>query len=203
VDPHNITEHRGRYRGSLWVSISGLRWLLDVFVKLRNPNQTILGFFEFHRDENKMLELSCHANRGGRFVEVSEYHSGTQQGCIRVPEGRRGAGWSVFKFQSRKYFLGETRHTPATQVFPRQTHDAGVVAGGTRNANHAPRRQKRKARNTRSTNPRQIYFRRLRYTSQWDIIQKIWLSWLPTNPARPGHTNLSGGPSRKQFGSRW
>ena len=95
------------------------------------------------------------------------------------------------------------RDTPATQVFPRQTHDAGVVAGGTRNANHAPRRQKRKARNMRSTNPRQIYFRRLRYTSQWDIIQKIRLSWLPTNPARPGHTNLSGGPSRKQFESHW
>ena len=82
MDPYNITERRGRYRGSLWVSNSGLRWLLDVFVKLRNPNQPTEGFFEFHRDGYKMLELSCHANRGGKFVEVSEYHNGTQQGCI-------------------------------------------------------------------------------------------------------------------------
>jgi hypothetical protein len=151
MDPYNITERRGRYRGSLWVSNLGLRWLLDVFVKLRNPNQNTEGFFEFQRDGNKMLEISCHANRGGRFVEVSEYHSGNQQGCIRVPEGRRGAGWSVFEFQSRKYFLCETRHTPATQAFPRQTHDTGMTAGGTRNTNQDPRRQKRKPRKSRST----------------------------------------------------
>uniref|UniRef100_A0A2N9GXU6 Reverse transcriptase domain-containing protein n=1 Tax=Fagus sylvatica TaxID=28930 RepID=A0A2N9GXU6_FAGSY len=151
MDPYNITERKGRYRGSLWVSNLGLRWLLDVFVKLRNPNQNTEGFFEFQRDGNKMLEISCHANRGGRFVEVSEYHSGNQQGCIRVPEGRRGAGWSVFEFQSRKYFLCETRHTPATQAFPRQTHDTGMTAGGTRNTNQDPRRQKRKSRKSRST----------------------------------------------------
>uniref|UniRef100_A0A2N9HPF7 Endonuclease/exonuclease/phosphatase domain-containing protein n=1 Tax=Fagus sylvatica TaxID=28930 RepID=A0A2N9HPF7_FAGSY len=151
MDPYNITERRGRYRGSIWVSNLGLRWLLDVFVKLRDPNQYTEGFFEFQRDGNKMLELSCHANRGGRFVEVSEYHSGNQQGCIRVPEGRRGAGWSVFEFQSRKYFLGEMRHTPATQAFPRQTHDAGVAAGGKRNTNQNQRCQKRKSRKSRST----------------------------------------------------
>ena len=98
MDPYNITEWKGRFRGSLWVGLSGLRWLLDVFTKLRNLNQTIEGFFEFHRDSYRILEFSCYANRGGRFVEVSEYHGGNQRGSKQVLEGRRGAGWSVFEF---------------------------------------------------------------------------------------------------------
>lgn len=39
VDPYNIKERRGRFRGSLWVGHEGLRWMLDVFIKLRKPNQ--------------------------------------------------------------------------------------------------------------------------------------------------------------------
>ena len=34
MDPYNITEWKGCFRGSLWVGFSGLRWLLDVFAKL-------------------------------------------------------------------------------------------------------------------------------------------------------------------------
>jgi hypothetical protein len=40
-------------------------------------------------------------------VEVSEYHSGAHRGSIRIQEGRRGAGWSLFEFQVRKFFLNE------------------------------------------------------------------------------------------------
>ena len=116
--PYNITECQGRYRGSLWVGLRGLRWILEVFVKLRNPSQTIEGFFEFHRDGYRVLEVSCLVNRGGRYVEVSEYHSGIQRGSVRIPEGRRGAGWLVFECQVRKYFLGEITQVPAIQVKP-------------------------------------------------------------------------------------
>jgi hypothetical protein len=145
MDPYNITEQKGRFQGSLWVGLSGLRWLLDVFAKLRNPNQTIEGFFEFHRDGYRMLEFSCHANRGGRFVEVSEYHGGNQRGSIRVPEGRRGAGWSVFEFQVRKSFLGETKQPPLAHAPPRQGNDAGVGVEEKWAGNHAKRRRFRKA----------------------------------------------------------
>jgi hypothetical protein len=107
VDPYHIMERRGRFRGSLWIGITGLRWMLDVFVKIRTTNQPLEGFFVFHRDGYRVLEFSCLANRGGRFVEITEYHSGTHRGSIRIPEGRKGAGWSVFEFQVCKCFLGD------------------------------------------------------------------------------------------------
>ncbi len=88
VDPHNIMECRGRFRGSLWVGLEGLRWILDVFIKLCNLNQKLEGFFEFHRDGHRILEFSCLPNRRGRFVEVTEYHNGTHRGSIRISGGQ-------------------------------------------------------------------------------------------------------------------
>jgi hypothetical protein len=88
VDPYHIMERRGRFRGSLWVGLGGLCWILDVMVKLCTPTHKLEGFFEFFRDGYKVLELSCLSNRGGRFMEVSKYHSGAHRGSIRIPEGR-------------------------------------------------------------------------------------------------------------------
>uniref|UniRef100_A0A2N9H9T4 Reverse transcriptase domain-containing protein n=1 Tax=Fagus sylvatica TaxID=28930 RepID=A0A2N9H9T4_FAGSY len=34
------------------------------------------------------------------FVKVSEYHNGSHRGSIRILEGKRGAAWSLFEFQS-------------------------------------------------------------------------------------------------------
>jgi hypothetical protein len=112
MDPYHIMERRGRFRGSLWVALGGLRWLLDMLAKLHNQTQKLEGFFEFLRDGYRTIEFSCLSNRGGRFVEVAEYHSGALRGSIRIPEGRQGAGWSVFEFQVRKYFLGEVTIAP-------------------------------------------------------------------------------------------
>jgi hypothetical protein len=116
----------------LWAGLTGLRWILDVFAKLRAKNQSIEGFFEFLRDGYRVIELSCLANRGGRYVEISEYHSGTHRGSVRIPEGRRGAGWSLFEFQVRKFFLGEITPELVTQAMPSQNRDAGVTAVGLR-----------------------------------------------------------------------
>jgi hypothetical protein len=107
MDPYHIMERRGRFRGSLWIGIGGLRWILGVIAKARTTTSPLEGFFEFFRDGYRVIELSCLSNRGGRFMEVSEYHSGAHRGSIRIPEGRRGAGWSLFEFQVRKFFLGE------------------------------------------------------------------------------------------------
>jgi hypothetical protein len=93
-------------------ALGGLRWLLDMLAKLHNQTQKLEGFFEFLRDGYRTIEFSCLSNRGGRFVEVAEYHSGALRGSIRIPEGRQGAGWSVFEFQVRKYFLGEVTIAP-------------------------------------------------------------------------------------------
>ena len=78
--------------------LGGLQWLLDVMAKVRNLTSSLEGFFEFFRDGYRVIKISCLSNRGGRFLEVSEYHSGAHRGSIRIPEGRRGAGFSLFEF---------------------------------------------------------------------------------------------------------
>jgi hypothetical protein len=151
VDPYHIMERRGRYRGSLWIGITGLRWMLDIFTKLRNPNQKLEGFFEFHRDGYRVLEFRCLANRGGRFVEITEYHSGAHRGCIRIPKGRKGAGWSVFEFQVRKSFLGDTQKLTAAQTNSSRVSGEGVVAEQAGSSRKDERRRFWKTHKTRST----------------------------------------------------
>ena len=40
-------------------------------------------------------------------MKVSEYHNSSHRGSIRILEGKRGAAWSLFEFQVRKFFLNE------------------------------------------------------------------------------------------------
>jgi hypothetical protein len=59
-------------------------------------------------------------NKGGRYVELSDYHSGSQQGNIRIPEGRFGTGWASFVREIRQFFfwvlLRSHRRPPPTVV---------------------------------------------------------------------------------------
>jgi hypothetical protein len=48
VDPYHIMERRGRFCGSMWLDLGGLRWLVNVILKLRNWNGTLARFFEFY-----------------------------------------------------------------------------------------------------------------------------------------------------------
>ena len=50
-------------------------------------------FFQFLRSNYSILEVSCLKNKGGRFLEIVDYHSGGQRGSIRIPEGSRSTGW--------------------------------------------------------------------------------------------------------------
>ena len=76
VDPYHIIERRGRFKGSLWLGIKGLRWALGELGKLNSISLTQNGFFEFMRNGYRTLEFSCLSNRGGRFMELLEYHGG-------------------------------------------------------------------------------------------------------------------------------
>ena len=104
-DPYHIIEHRGNFLGSIWVSVKGLRWLIEVWDKLcRLPEQSE-GYFQLFRDDYRTLELCCMKNKGGRFVEPSDYHSGSQQGHIRIPEGRKCWGWVSFVKEIQQFLL--------------------------------------------------------------------------------------------------
>lgn len=56
------------------------------------------------------MELSCLKNKGGRFIELCDYHSGSQQGNLRIPEGKGGTGWARFNRELRRFFLREKVH---------------------------------------------------------------------------------------------
>jgi hypothetical protein len=156
ADPYHIMERRGRFRGSLWLGLGGLRWLVNVIFKLRNSTCTLEGFFEFFRDRYRVLELSCLSNRGGRFLDISEYHSGAQRGSIRLPEGRQGVGWSLFEFQVRKHFLCEIVIPEHRAEAPRMMEEKppAVEITGIRNIswnhNHQGRNSRWFRKNTRS-----------------------------------------------------
>ena len=76
VDPYHIMERRGRFKGSLWLGIKGLCWALGELGKLNSISLTQNGIFEFMRNGYRTLEFSCLSNRGGRFMELLEYHGG-------------------------------------------------------------------------------------------------------------------------------
>ena len=112
TDPYHIMERRGRFRGSLWVGSRGLKWLMEEMGGMMKPGSHLEGFFRFFRDGYRILELSCLKNRGGRFMELCDYHSGSQQGNLRIPEGKEGAGWARFDRELRNFFLGEKLMDP-------------------------------------------------------------------------------------------
>ena len=81
--PYLIKERRGRFFGSLWLNLFGLKWLLGVIeqIWLKEDKK---GFFQFLRSNYSTLEVSCLMNKGGRFLEVAEYHGGAQKGSLRI-----------------------------------------------------------------------------------------------------------------------
>jgi hypothetical protein len=98
-------ECRGNFQGSLWLGLRGLRWVLEEMGKLKDLPSSQAGYFQFLRDGYRTLELSCLSNRVERFMELVEYHGGSQRGNLRILEGRRGVGWVKFESEPRCYFL--------------------------------------------------------------------------------------------------
>ena len=53
-------------------------------------------FFKRLRENTKLLEFASRSNKGGLFVEISEYHNGARKGYLWVPEGTKINGWTLF-----------------------------------------------------------------------------------------------------------
>jgi hypothetical protein len=123
VAPYLIKERRGRFQGSLWLNMIGLKWLLGVIEKVRLKDDK-KGFFQFLRSNYNILEVSCLTNKGGRFLEVADYHGGVQKGSLRIPEGSRGSGWRKLAMELRSFFLGQIEQKPA------QTEPVEVIPAG-------------------------------------------------------------------------
>ena len=92
MDSYSITEKRGRYHGSIRVGRSGLDWIIACLVELCRWDFSKQHFFKRFHENYKILEFSSRSNKGGIFVEISEYHNGTRHGCLRVPGGFNKGG---------------------------------------------------------------------------------------------------------------
>jgi hypothetical protein len=106
-----IKEHRGRFQGLLCLNMIGLKWLLGVIEQVRLKDDK-KGFFQFLRNNYNILEVSCLTNKGGRFLEVADYHGGAQRGSLRIPEGSRGSGWIKLAMELGSFFLGQNEKKP-------------------------------------------------------------------------------------------
>ena len=118
-------ESKGPFQGSIWLGNKGLHWTIGELRKLKQVSRS--GIFQFRRDGYRTLEFSCLSNRGGRFVELSEFHGGKQRGSIRIPEGRRGDGWTLFVTEVQKYYL-ETESSKAPPKRERELRGGRLTA---------------------------------------------------------------------------
>ena len=128
VAPYQIKERKGKFHGSLWLNMVGLKWLLDAIeqVKVKADKS---GFFQFLRSSYSILKVSCLKNKGGRYLEITKYHSGGQKGSLRIPEGSRATGWQKLVNEIGSFFLGREAWNKAPVVIPAgSAADKGGIA---------------------------------------------------------------------------
>uniref|UniRef100_A0A2N9GEY0 Uncharacterized protein n=1 Tax=Fagus sylvatica TaxID=28930 RepID=A0A2N9GEY0_FAGSY len=53
-------------------------------------------FFRHHRDGYKAIHAIRRSNQHGQYLEISEFHSGSRKGVIRIPAGLEQQGWAQF-----------------------------------------------------------------------------------------------------------
>ena len=92
MDSYSIIEKQGKHHGSIRVGRSGLDSIIACLVELCRWNFSKQHFFKRFHENYKILEFSSRSNKGGIFVEISEYHNGARHGCLRVPEGFNKGG---------------------------------------------------------------------------------------------------------------
>lgn len=95
----------------------GLKWLLDVIEQVKGKADKS-DFFQFLRSSYSILEVSCLKNKGGRYLEIAEYHSGGQKGCIRIPEGAKATGWKKMENEIWSFFLGKEARNRVPEAIP-------------------------------------------------------------------------------------
>ena len=115
--------------GQLWLGKNDSTWMGDVIdqaVKSRNSGE----FFKHRRDGYKALHVIRRSNKHGMFLEISEFHSGSRQGVIRIPEGAERQGWVHFS-KLCKGFMAPTcvpqRNNPMGRDMERRKREAGVA----------------------------------------------------------------------------
>ena len=85
----------------------GLDWIIACLADLDQWNFRKQPFFKRLHENSKLLDFTSRSNKGGLFVEISEYHNGTRRSCLWVPQGTNIGNWALFGRRLRDYFLGK------------------------------------------------------------------------------------------------
>ena len=104
VDSYAIHERQGKFHGFIRV---GLDWITTSLADLKCWNFSKQHFFKRLRECSKVLEVTSKSNKGGLFVEISEYHNGARRGCVWVLEGVKLGGWALLESRLCGFFLGK------------------------------------------------------------------------------------------------
>ena len=81
--------------GKLWLGQKDLEWLGD-FIEKAMIHKKDGEFVQHRRDGYKAIHAIHQTNQNGSFLELSEFHSGSRQGVLRVPAGVDWQGWVDF-----------------------------------------------------------------------------------------------------------
>ncbi|GMY17847.1 hypothetical protein FCV25MIE_13086 [Fagus crenata] len=94
--PFCITERKfGKILGKVWTGSKDIEWLGNSIEEAINTGAK-RDFFKHRRDGYKALHVIRRTNHYGHFLELSEFHSGSRQGVLRIPEGKEKQGWVRF-----------------------------------------------------------------------------------------------------------
>ena len=81
--------------GTVWLGTNDLDWVrscIDTAVTTSLSGE----FFRYHQNGFKAIHVILRSNSNGKFLEVLEFHSGSRQGVLCIPEGEAKKSWSVF-----------------------------------------------------------------------------------------------------------
>ncbi len=111
--PLCITKKKfGKVMGKIWLGHSDMAWLrICVETAISSGDGE---FFRQRRTGYKSIHVTRRANANGKFLEVSEYHSGSRQGALRIPEGETKSGWVDFGRLCKDYWEPNHQTTAAT-----------------------------------------------------------------------------------------
>ena len=96
----------GQLLGKIWIGSKDIEWL-GIAIDNAINHGTTRNFFKHCRDGYKAVHVIQRSNRNGHFLEISEFHSGSRQGVIRIPEGKARQGWLEFSQLCRTFWDGK------------------------------------------------------------------------------------------------
>ncbi len=103
----------------MWLGTNDVDWVrtcVDTAISTSLSGE----FFRHRRNGFKALHVILRSNPNGKYLEVLEFHSGSRQGVLRIPEGEMKKSWSVFSNLCKGFWDNNPLRGQATSANRRQ-----------------------------------------------------------------------------------